>query len=200
MSALNRNSLGGEIMNETIEKRFVKGAYMTGDAKAWSEKAGIEAADSASATLRNNDETVKSGFRTGAGLVITVVFVAALMAAFFIAKPLISKSSEQFNSLMGGYTELGMTMYDGNVVSGSQVISMIDEMSDNANVTVEVQTKATARNASQTFTSYVDKKYKENNPAVTRDSAEYINENGKFTCSVITNDNGMVTKVVFIQQ
>lgn len=164
------------------------------------KRAQILAVSEASMTVRNNDETVKSGFRTGAGLVITVVFVAALMAAFFIAKPLISKSSEQFNSLMGGYTELGMTMYDGNVVSGSQVISMIDEMSDNANVTVEVQTKATSHNVSQPFISYVDKKYKESNPGITRDSAEYINENGKFTCSVITNDNGMVTKVVFIQQ
>lgn len=164
------------------------------------------------------------------GLTLAVTVIMALMLSaisLYIvnkARGSINEGSAQFSRILGDYSELTSTIYDGMYVAGSKVIDCIDEVTgeDIISVTVvtgmneaggnagETRANTYAGAGHQTDTSFDTGIMQLRTSAagaspyemlgLSPDNINYINPAATFIGSVNKNANGMVVNITFTQK
>ena len=131
------------------------------------------------------------------------------------SKSTINGGTTQYTQLMSDYSEISATMYDGLDVSGSKVISVINEMcqTDYVSVTVITKEDTTGTNYSnssnKTSVTTVDnktitpsgnekRKFSSSSESTITNKA-HINENASYRGKVYKNSNGLVVNIEFTQ-
>ena len=90
---------------------------------------------------RNKVEIGVKGLVLAVTVIIDVVLSALALYMANSSKSTINGGTTQYTQLMSDYSEISATMYDGLDVSGSKVISVINEMCQTEYVSVTVKTK-----------------------------------------------------------
>ena len=145
------------------------------------------------------DNSLK-GLMLAAGVVITCIVVGL---GFYISREAKNTSSggiSQITRMNSEYQDISKTMYDGIKVSGREVVEAIEkytsEVSD-GNFTITVYT---GKKGEKTDGIVFDKN---NYPLdLTKDKKDenYINPDGNFLGETTCDENGVVTKMKFVQQ
>lgn len=131
------------------------------------------------------------------GLVLAVTVVIALglsaVSLYMVSssKSRINEGNTQYGQLMGNYSELNATMYDGLCVSGDKVVEVINDFAKTTGNSVAVKTLAGAE--AEVYTS--SKAYAQ----TVKSADDYINPTGTFIGSITKNSNGIVTGMTFTQ-
>ena len=153
------------------------------------------------------------------GLILAVVVIIALIlsaiALYMVtkAKGTINDGNTQYSELMSDYSEISATMYDGLDVSGSKVISVINEMCQTDYVSVTVITKEDtsgtnySNSNNKTAVTTIDNKtitpsglqYAGSTQETTITDKAHINENASYRGKVYKNSNGLVVNIEFTQ-
>lgn len=143
-----------------------------------------------------------------AGAIITCIVVVVGFQLTKSGKNDTNQATEQYMSVMSGYDDVQLTMYEDMEVSGTDVVTFIKE---NASAVVNGQISqiqvTTKMSGSQIYTSenYMSKTVEDLKEAVNSNQkneteAIYINPTGAFLCSITRNTNGMITNISFSQQ
>lgn len=143
-----------------------------------------------------------------AGAIITCVVVVVGFQLTKSGKNDTNKAVEEYSSMMSGYDEIKLTIYEDTEVSGADVITFIRDHADvlvkQQITTVSVKTKSSGTqsyNASDYLNMSVgDVKDKLMENQAKKTEASYINPTGSFLCSITRNDNGMITTIEFEQK
>ncbi len=147
-------------------------------------------------------ENSLKGLLLAAGTIITCVVISL---GFYIsreAKDTASGGANQINKLNSEFAQSDKIVYDGAVVSGSEVINVIKKFS-NEKIAIYVKTNK----ASTFYGVNVDintGEIKGDSTATVADamnekSNEYINPYGNFTGAIIKDANDVITGIVFEQ-
>ncbi|NLK74036.1 MAG: hypothetical protein GX288_01945 [Clostridiales bacterium] len=152
-------------------------------------------------------------------LVATVIVVCVLCAVGFKmvneGKSSVNASTNNFNSMIGQYSEVDLAIYDGADVQGSEVVNLIKKTtSDNA---LAIGVLTTKRANTDNKMVYYNKTYTvdtQGEGILSDSSAEYstieeathpeskddyINPSAQFTGKVHKNKNGLIICIEFVQ-
>lgn len=153
----------------------------------------------------------------GLVLAVTVIIAVVLSAlALYMAnssKSTINGGTTQYTQLMSDYSEISATMYDGLDVSGSKVISVINEMCQTEYVSVTVITKEDTTGTNYSNAGNKTQVKTTDNKTITPSGNQYagstqeskitdkahINENASYRGKVYKNSNGLVVNIEFTQ-
>lgn len=151
-----------------------------------------------------------------AGAIITCIVVVVGFQLAKSGKNDTNKAKEQFSSMTNEYDDVKLSSYDNITISGSEVISCIEEnrsllVSTNQEFVIEVITKENISAALTKSTPPVGERYGEIDSNFetqlnyikndsNRTKANYINHQGSFLGSVSRNANGVIQKITFTQQ
>lgn len=136
------------------------------------------------------------------GLMLAVVVViACILSAISLymvnrGKSSINSGNNQYSAMMSDFTELNKTMYDGLEVSGDEVVNVIESLKKDTAVTVTVKTLLNQEAGSAGGTDYKNGTA----PVTDKSDSNYINPSASFKGSVEKNNNGIVTRIIFVQQ
>jgi len=147
-------------------------------------------------------ENSLKGLMLAAGTIITCVIVTL---GFFIAKEAKQTATEgagQINRLNMEFAESDKVVYDGAVVSGSEVLNAIKSMEDDA-LGVYVTTAKSSTYYGYSFDLSTGALGKENNNTYTiatnKSADTYINPYANFMGKVVRDENDVITGIVFTQ-
>ena len=127
-----------------------------------------------------------------AGVVVAMLIIFWVLNATGVLKKSGNDTVGQAAELFSGYSDEAVAKYDGNVVSGQDVLDCLDKYTAGAGVTITVKTKADTTGTGYTSTS----KY-----AITdKTDNKYINPDGVFEGKVTMNSNNIVTGITFTQK
>ncbi len=147
-------------------------------------------------------ENSLKGLLLAAGTIITCVVITL---GFFIsreAQTTANNGAKQINNLNAEFLESNKSMYDGNTVSGSEVINSISKMSnESTGICVKTKLSTTFYNYDFDVTtgelrSKINLLY---NKAGDTFANEYINPSAMFSAIVVRNKNQVITGIVFTQ-
>ena len=148
-------------------------------------------------------ENSLKGLMLAAGIIITCIIISL---GFYIAREArdtAASGTGQINQLQAEFSDTSKTMYDGTEVSGSEVINVIRKFSDDA-MGIKVVTSKTSTYYGYHFTegdgALGEKSSSSYKNAQDATSQFYINPTGRFAGSVVRDDNGVITGLVFTQQ
>lgn len=148
-------------------------------------------------------ENSLKGLMLAAGTIITCLVISL---GFFIsreAKDTATNGVNQIGGLNAEFAAGDKTIYDGAVVSGSEVLNVIKKY-DNDLVGIYVKTgkSSTYYNAEFDLTNGDYVKESLNNYKIALDDTKdtYINPYGKFKGRVVTDGNNVITGIEFMQQ
>lgn len=137
-------------------------------------------------------------------IILLIIMFAFGIVTFAINKGnnLTNEISENIDSMM----ETEYTMYDGEVISGSNVTNLISNtFSSSDNVYILVKTKANSSGVyyvcnadGERLESSVERNLVKNSKTKTNDN--YITPTGKFYGEIMRNENGAIVGIVFTQQ
>lgn len=126
------------------------------------------------------------------GIIVAMLIIFWVLRATGVIKRSGNDTVEQAAQLFAGYSDAAVANYDGNTVSGDDVIDCLDKYTAAAGVTVTVKTKADSTGTSYSSASkYIA-------PSATDN--KYINPKGVFEGKVKMNSNNIVTEIIFTQQ
>lgn len=148
-------------------------------------------------------ENSLKGLILAAGTIITCVVISL---GFYIAreaKNTASGGANEINRLNTEFSESDKTIYDGAIISGSEVISAIKKMKKQ-NVGVCVKT-----NQSNNYYCFIfdedtgtlgEKSNSEYKMSTKSDSSEYINPYASFEGKIVRDSNDVITGLIFSQE
>jgi hypothetical protein len=148
-------------------------------------------------------ENSLKGLMLAAGIIITCVVISLGFVIAREAKDTASGGVNQLNMLNNEFVEGDKTLYDGVVVSGSEVLNVIRRFSDEA-LGILVST-----NKDRTYYNYdfneetgdigqqTSNDYKK---AQDVSSTKYINPTARFMGSIVRDVNGAITGLKFEQE
>ena len=152
--------------------------------------------------MRRNNEIPAKALFLGAAIIFACILIGWGFSVFRKGNASYSNGSNQYSTIMSDYNELDKSIYDGTVVNGSEVIKVIDKISEEENVTVRVTTisNATYESVGGSDVSQKSKVYDAVKYTLT-DSKDpnYININAAFEGSISKNENGLISQIHFTQ-
>ena len=180
------------------EARKIRGTEMTGRAAIY---------------RRNCVEIGVKGLVLAVTVSIAVVLSALALYMANSSKSTINGGTTQYTQLMSDYSEISATMYDGLDVSGSKVISVINEMCQTEYVSVTVITKEDTTGTNYSNAGNKTQVKTTDNKTITPSGNQYtgssqeskitdkahINENASYRGKVYKNSNGLVVNIEFTQ-
>lgn len=147
-------------------------------------------------------ENSLKGLILAAGTIITCVVISL---GFFIsreAKETASNGANQINKLNSEFVEGDKIIYDGAVVSGSEVVNVIKKLK-NDQVGIYVVTNKSSNYYGYEFDidsgNLRDKISSDYQEACINTNVKYINPYGEFNGKVIRDSNDVITGLVFTQ-
>ena len=148
-------------------------------------------------------ENSLKGLMLAAGIIITCIIISL---GFYIAREArdtAASGTGQINKLQAEFSDTSKMMYDGTEVSGSEVINVIRKFSDET-MGIKVVTSKTSVYYGYNFTEsngmLGEKSTASYKNAQDATSQNYINPTGRFAGSIVRDDNGVITGIVFTQQ
>ncbi len=148
-------------------------------------------------------ENSLKGLMLAAGTIITCLVISL---GFFIsreAKDTATNGVNQIGGLNAEFAAGDKTIYDGALVSGSEVLNVIKKYSkDTIGVYVKTGKSSTYYNSEFDLTSgdYISDNKNTYDLALDNSKDTYINPYGNFMGRVVTDGNNTVTGIEFIQQ
>lgn len=145
-------------------------------------------------------------------LIFEVVGFIAVIGACIIVLTLYNKSEtsinatvSQYDEVIDEYSDIKLAMYNNSIVSGTQVIDLINDLDENSGYTIEVQngvnlSGGTSAKQEYTYSDSTDYKDQINKIVDKGESEYYINPNASFKSTVSKDSNGAINKVTFVQQ
>ena len=148
-------------------------------------------------------ENSLKGLILAAGIIITCIIVSL---GFYIArqaKTTAQSGAGELQKLQAEFEDSTKTIYDGTIISGSEVRNAIRKF-QGEKVGILVTTKKSSTYYGYQFSSEtgeISEAASGNfSNAQTEGNASYINPNGKFQGTLIRDANGSITGIVFKQQ
>ena len=145
--------------------------------------------------------TAKKFIISAVSIIVAVMFVMVIVTISNKGKNSINNSTGQYDSIVSQYSDIQLSMYENSSVSGSQIIELINGLTESSGYSVIVvngeNQKAGASPASHTYTYNSSDASKISNKS---EAGYYINPNAAFSSTVSRDGNGIVTSVKFIQQ
>ncbi|MBQ9767630.1 MAG: hypothetical protein IJW37_05975 [Lachnospiraceae bacterium] len=140
-----------------------------------------------------------------AGIIITCIVAGLAFQNTREGKAQASSAFAQFNTTMSEYQDLGKSMYDGLLVSGAEVRSLIESsISAKEYVQIKVLTGDGTEKGYvyETFDEETKKLAKESKelPSDEKGSDGYINSRAVFLGSIEKDENGIIVQIAFEQQ
>ena len=156
---------------------------------------------------RNKVEIGVKGLVLAVTVIIAVVLSALALYMANSSKSTINGGTTQYTQLMSDYSEISATMYDGLDVSGSKVISVINEMCQTDYVSVTVIGTNYSNAGNKTAVTTLENKtitpsgnsYAGSTQESTITNKAHINENASYRGKVYKNSNGLVVNIEFTQ-
>ncbi len=161
-------------------------------------------------------DTAKKILLFSVGIILTVGFIAIGMSIYNKGRSSISNSTSQYDSIMGQFTDIEYSFYEGDrsTASGSELIKLIKNMkADGTCIYVKNGAYNDANGGSGSGMKY---EYGANdcgcsgNTATYDNAVKYLEDKGKslfyinpsasFSCSVSRDANGTVSTLVFSQK
>lgn len=153
------------------------------------------------------NENVLSFIKWGAGIVVTLAIISIAFIVFNMAKDSTISSTNEINDINSQIAESKITIYEGTVISGSDVVGVIRKFNGDY---LGIQVK-TGKNTSGTWYGYnvtidsdgaiiTNTALSTVSDAVDETSNDYVNPNGKFLGKVYRDANGTITAITFTQQ
>ena len=137
---------------------------------------------------RNNDGPTGLIW-AGVGILLVVIAAVVVISLTRRARTAVNDVAGEAFEMLGEASNMIKNTYDGNTITGSEVIDAINKYAS-AGITVNVKTKAAAA-AKAYNAAYTD-------PGAA--AADHINESAMFTSTVGTNTNGEVDSISFVQK
>lgn len=164
------------------------------------------------------EESSNVSIRLFAGIIITLLVISLGFVIYRASKSGTGNAVNQINQLNDQLTESKYTDYDGQTLTGTQVISLIDSYAGDI-ISVEVKTLSNTTGVKYYYDgassggSGADEKWElttnasgepqkaagDLKNAKKKASTDYISPNGSFECKVIRNKNNAITCVRFTQ-
>ncbi|MGN0243126.1 MAG: hypothetical protein ACI4CT_03580 [Lachnospiraceae bacterium] len=139
-------------------------------------------------------ENSLKGLILAAGIVITCLVIGVGFYVSREAKASSANASGQINEMTGEFDEPGKILYDGIVVSGREVLEVLQKYASDQSMTITVKTLAGTSNVEYGISKTL---FTGNNKA---DVNTYINPSGKFLGTVNRNDSDVINNITFVQQ
>lgn len=144
-------------------------------------------------------ENSLKGLILAAGIVITCLVIGVGFYVSREAKSASVKATGQINEITGELDEPAKVMYDGAVVSGREVLEVIQKYYSHPNEKMEIKVATLVEPT--TYNSYGSvgetmKNYTQTKP----NQKDYINPAGKFLGKVERNASKIITGISFTQQ
>lgn len=141
-----------------------------------------------------------------------VTFIAAIgfciltLTLYNKGETSINSTVAQYDEVVDDYSNIKLAMYDNSIVSGTQIIELINDLDENSGYTIVVKngvnqnTAATAQQQEYKYSTSTD--FKDKVDSITNKSATefYINPNASFKSTVSKDSNGAINVVTFVQQ
>ncbi|NFL43527.1 hypothetical protein FDB61_17830 [Clostridium botulinum] len=135
-------------------------------------------------------EDSTKGISFGAGVLITIGIVSAALVIFNIVMPMLNNGAKKTSSISQRITNSSYTQYDNATLQGSEVIGAVNtQASDDFSVRVKTNSNKSGQVYTTTTYNVTDK-----------DDEDYIEPTEKFKSTLVINDNGAVTGIIFVQQ
>lgn len=148
-------------------------------------------------------ENSLKGLLLAAGTIITCLVISL---AFFIsreAKDTASNGANQIGKLNAEFAAGDKSIYDGAVVSGSEVLNVIKKFSDEG-IGIYVQTGKSATFYNMNFDldngNITGKSNNTYNIALDNTEDTYVNPYGSFVGRIVKDANEVITGIKFVQQ
>lgn len=148
-------------------------------------------------------ENSLKGLMLAAGIIITCIIVSL---GFYIAreaKETAQSGAGQLQKLQAEFDDSTKTIYDGAVISGSEVCNVLRKF-QGEKMGILVTTKKSSTYYGYQFSSengeLGEAASGDYTKTRTEGNADYINPNGKFAGTLIRDANGTITGIVFKQQ
>ena len=142
-----------------------------------------------------------------AGVVITCLVITVASQLAKTGKSDTQKATDQYDSVVSGYNEVNLTIYEGETSSGTNVVEYLKmsfkELAQGHIYKIKVVTKGGTNAGNQTYSSgNTEATLKETLATYqkAKTSDNYINLSGEFTCTITRNANEMIEEVLFTQQ
>lgn len=148
-------------------------------------------------------ENSLKGLMLAAGTIITCLVISL---GFFIsreAKDTATNGVNQIGGLNAEFAAGDKTIYDGALVSGSEVLNVIKKYaSDSIGIYVRTGKSSTYYNSEFDLTTgnYVNENNNTYEIALDNGKDTYINPYGNFKGRVVTDGNNVITGIEFVQQ
>ncbi len=136
--------------------------------------------------------TIQDFIKIGVGIILVVTLVAIPIGIYHKSKPIIDKGTGQFEA-MANIEENELKSQNNKTVSGQYVIDTIKKWQDG-----EITATISYTTGEQTTAITVETSNISN--AFDRSDKGYINPSKKFSCTVTTNKNGVISSVLFDQK
>lgn len=158
------------------------------------------------------DSTVTNAIYIGAGVLLSIVVITMGVFLARSGRNVSAAFSDRMASMNTSIEENSILKYDGEIVTGSDVVNFIRRNKNELKITVYKMTSMVADTVHlttgfctqsydyQTVNFINLPKYATDDSASNADQNIYINPNGKFLGSIVRNGNDVITEVVFVQQ
>ncbi|MCQ2978173.1 MAG: hypothetical protein MJ245_00035 [Clostridia bacterium] len=134
------------------------------------------------------NENVQKSLVMGASIMVTIGIISIGLMIFSQGSSLVKESSKNMLDLTDELSSKRYIAYDNNIVSGSEVINAINTYAKDG---ISVKVVTTSNATGKVYTGAYS-----NNDV---DDADYINSNGMFESTLVTNENGVITTISFNQ-
>lgn len=148
-------------------------------------------------------ENSLKGLMLAAGIIITCIIISL---GFYIAreaKDTASSGAGQIQKLQAEFDDSTKAIYDGTIVSGSEVRNALRKFQAET-MGILVTTKKSSTYYGYQFSASTgdlgEEAFGDIIKAQKEGNANYINPNGKFASTLIRDANGIITGIVFKQQ
>lgn len=148
------------------------------------------------------DESTNKSIMSSGTLVITLIVLSVFFVLLGVARSVMNKGMNKVADLGTTIDESTFTSYDGQTITGTQAIALLDQFSkEEIQVVVVTKQKTTTYNyTSADLTTRVKNNNDLINKARKKSEASYINPAGKFTCTITRNDNGAIVTFTMTQE
>ncbi|MFD1736221.1 ABC transporter permease [Bacillus salitolerans] len=147
-------------------------------------------------------DSAKQALLLGAGLFLTIALITLMVTIFGTASNAGKAAQNEFTGLQTELAEQTFLVYDGTVVTGSQVLSALNKFDGHTEFGVMVQTGLS------TAWYYANASNPNSLTAATastintkiQGSTYYINPSGKFNATIVRDSNDVIKAIKFVQQ
>lgn len=143
-------------------------------------------------------------FGMSTNTIMELLIFATIMAIIMFGINKFDDLTAKWQERTGAMEESEFTRYEGkNNITGSTVQTLLSQWkNEEFCVTIKTKTNTTSYNyTSGDLSSAIDSKENQKSivNATIKAERNYVNPNGKFTCSINRNDNNVITEIVFEQ-